>query len=268
MVGIGEVLEGLARQDAAGLRLGLTDLDDLTGGLRAGEVWLITGPPRHGRTLLAVQMAAAAAASGRDTRVLMGVDSEAMYAGRVVATTLRVGLHHAVREWPPPGLRDPADADRVLDLPLELLARSDVSLETALDSAPSRSVVIVDDLDRWTGDPLDAAETVKAWALGSGGSAVLTLPRGWWDADSPAWQAWVRAVDVVLDITMGLDAEAGYAFVRVMHNRRGSMMLGSFHGAYVHSRLEDLDQDPIEGAVPMKIPPSHHIDGGDGPGWD
>lgn len=48
------------RGTMAGISTGLTDLDEKTGGMRSGELWVISGPTSGGKSVLCLQLSAAA----------------------------------------------------------------------------------------------------------------------------------------------------------------------------------------------------------------
>ena len=64
---IGEIDEIVRRGKGAGIMTGLPAFDEQLGGLFPGELTIIAARPRHGKTSLALQMAAHAASTGRVT---------------------------------------------------------------------------------------------------------------------------------------------------------------------------------------------------------
>lgn len=92
-----------------GLSVGLAPLDELTGGLRPGDVWVVEGPAGAGVSMLALQIAAAAAGSGRSAAVVCDHLPVPVQLARLVSQTARVHLSHL---WPPDGLLDPGEHER------------------------------------------------------------------------------------------------------------------------------------------------------------
>jgi hypothetical protein len=263
VVKISEALDSLSKPSRALLTTGLSDLDLLLGGIHHGAVWLVTSPPRHGRSSWAAQLAARAAAEDVQTTVLVGVDGVSATAVKVIAAGTRISQLELSRGRPVMSARDVRLLTRVRGWPLELLSSADTSLARAMAASAPRSLLVVDDLDRWCEDGLDAAEKLKDWALTSGGAAVLTLPCGHATPDSPEWQRWVRVVDVLVDIRKATGDRDGLADLALMHNRRGPTMACEVSAMYFRSQFLDLPP----GGLPHTVALSERIQDIGTPAW-
>jgi KaiC/GvpD/RAD55 family RecA-like ATPase len=67
---------------------GVLDLDQVTSGIRERSVWVVSGPPRAGRSMLGVQLARNLAAAGVPVRILLGRDGAAEVVARFRAGSL------------------------------------------------------------------------------------------------------------------------------------------------------------------------------------
>jgi replicative DNA helicase len=86
MVHVSELLvRDLERVAPPAVATGIVALDSLWGGLLPGRMVLITAPPGEGKTTFAVQLAGAAAVSGRHVRLDCPRESPRATAARLVA---------------------------------------------------------------------------------------------------------------------------------------------------------------------------------------
>jgi replicative DNA helicase len=224
-------------------------MDEMTGGMVRGQVWVVVATPGQGRTALLLQLA------GRYvdlTDELVFVDMPREPVELCVARLLScLGKHplHGV-------LSGDLDVDERLLATRQRLSQSGLALAGAgssphassrdqlLDHAPA--ALFVDDLDLLAGD---TPEQVAEWAA-TGAFVCVSLPRhlvvcgGARDADLDP--GWARVADVVVDIRIhgaGADQSQdrlGEADLSVLKNRRGPLWTSTvaFQGHY--SRFVDL----------------------------
>ena len=103
----------IAQDEIAGLAVrgvptGLARLDELTRGLVPGALWVVLGTSGAGRTVLACQIAASAAASGADTVLLLGGEPTSTATVNILSARSRVPAHHLYT-----GELDPDDRRRL-----------------------------------------------------------------------------------------------------------------------------------------------------------
>lgn len=89
---------------------GLGDLDELTGGIRPGDVWVVEGLAGAGVSMLVLQLAVAGLRSGRSAAVVCGHLPVPVQLARLVSQTARVPVS---RLWPPDGPLDPGERERI-----------------------------------------------------------------------------------------------------------------------------------------------------------
>ena len=195
-------------------RTGIGDLDALLGGVRAGDVWVITGPPRCGRSMLAVQLACSLAAAGSPVRYFLGRDP-------IQETAARFSAHTR-----PARLRETRDAPPAQDEPwlawaLDFVPQPHLHHTNSWDILPGSGdcAVVVDDLDLWRGDPANFLELSRAQARQGNSAVILTIPESALRMDhAPTWQRWVRGADVILGLEPHPD---GDLVLRVLSHRAG-----------------------------------------------
>lgn len=92
------VLADLELRPRSGGRLptGFSELDRLTGGLRPGALWVITGPSGVGKSVLALDLARAACVRGGATTLVVTTEAASGVVRRLLAAECRVPLHHLV----------------------------------------------------------------------------------------------------------------------------------------------------------------------------
>lgn len=234
---------------------GFAHLDDLTGGLRGGQLWLLTGAPGQGVTTLLTQWAAQLAVTHRwRTWFASPRERTDVLAARLVASlahipVLRLLAHdfdtdqqhrvHAVRE-----LLSAAD----LSTTTSRTARSPSADDLAQSTEPF--AYLVDDADLVPSAlPQQLASVAAAGAL-----VVATVPRHVLvqgpEADADLNPDWVRSADVVLEVrTRGLapddpDARAGEAELRVLRHRHGPTATTTVSFQPHYGRFVDLRGEP------------------------
>jgi predicted ATPase len=220
--------------------LGLTELDErLGGGLAVGELWVLTGAPGHGRSMLLTQIAARLALHHRlPSWLVSSRDPSPVVAGRLMAREGRVSLSEVADDLLTGESRDRllAARKRLEAAPLSVFAGADASQywpsEHADEPTGSPRVVLLDD-PRWT-TTSEVGDLTQARALANRGWAVVvTLPRSL-VLSGTSYQSDLReamsAADVVIDVrsselravdaTVAFD-EPGLGALTVLRNRRG-----------------------------------------------
>lgn len=256
--------DALSALSVAGPSVGLKDLDALTRGLLPGSFWVVLASPGAGRTVLACQVAAGAAAAGADTALVLGREPATTAAANMLCARGRVP-EHRMRA----GGLDSAEADRarraaedISGWPLRVLTPADrqwhfsnsVSMPDlehwlAPGAAPGRrvaDVLVLDDLDLLTPRPMgDVLPVLRRWANISGQTTVVTV------AEEPFLDEGVvsalvrREADVAVrlvrpDLHDRHTAHAGEATVDVVRHRNGpsSEIAAAFEGHF--RRFADL----------------------------
>jgi replicative DNA helicase len=229
-----------------GLPTGLARIDEWTGGMVPGQVWVVVAAPGHGRTTLLLQLAARFAAL---TDQLVFVDTPREPSELCVARLLSCLGKHSLA-----AVLAGDDSEEGLDATRQRLAQSGLALSGAeaprgvvrrdqlLDHSPA--ALFVDDVDLVEGA---SPERVAAWAA-TGAFVCVSLPRHLvvrgdrGDLD-PAWS---RVADLMVDIRLhgsGADERQdrlGEADLSVLKNRCGPVWVSTvaFQGFY--SRFVDL----------------------------
>lgn len=193
---------------------GITDLDHCTGGIRDGDVWVVTGPARSGRSILALQFAAKLADAGTPVRLFLGRDPVQEVAARLSAHTGSARLSE--RRAMSVTLDEPWSTWAFDFVPQPHLQTTDDW--SVLPSAGSCAVV-VDDLDLWRGDPVDFLPLARSHARGAGCCVIVTVPDCvLFPAYGGAWQQWVRGADVIVALEPRQD---DYTTLRLLSHRAG-----------------------------------------------
>jgi hypothetical protein len=212
-------------------RTGIEDLDVLLGGMRAGDVWVITGPPRSGRSMLAVQLACSLATAGAPVRYFLGRDP-------IQETVARFSAHTR-----PARLRETRDAPPAPDEPwlawaLDFVPQPHSHHTNSWDvlPGPDDCAVVVDDLDLWRGDPADFLELSRAQARQGNSAVILTIPESALRMDhAPTWQRWVRGADVILGLEPYAD---GDMVIKVLSHRAGPTTAIGVNAIFERVRVE------------------------------
>lgn len=240
MVTIGKVLERLAEPIEPVVYSGVADLDNLTQGVRPGRVWVLTGAPRQGRTMLAAQFARRAAEGGRATTLLAGADDLTYVGALIAAAATRRSLFDALHNWRRfEAAREGAGhLDRIRELSIELTTRRHGTLDEALPRG-RHDFVVIDDADLWGSCALAVVQRVCLWA-GADRAAVVTVPRSLVGPEREDWQEWVRLATVVIQIELGTGDDLGAWHLDVMSNRRGPVGLLETGALCAQARSVDL----------------------------
>lgn len=228
---------------------GLSELDARLGGVAAGELWVLTGAPGQGRSMLLTQLALRLACEHQVPTWLGSTRDPALaVSGRLHAAVARVALNHVVDDRLTAEDRPRLDAATAqLDAaPLRLLAGRFAAgrVLDELVTQPHGDLVAAffDDPD-WSG----------AWDLQSardladrGAAVVVALPRTR-VLDGPAYRCDLHPemslADIVVEVrhtdltAAGLDPvvdQPGHAVLAVLRNRRGPVgsSVAAFQGHY------------------------------------
>lgn len=194
-------------------RTGVSDLDQLLGGIRAGDVWVVAGPPRSGRSMLSIQLAAALADAGSPVRYFLGHDPIHETVSRFRAHTLGEPIEECRG-------RQPSAEEAWLGWSLDFVPdqRTQLTDHQVLPS-PGPCSLVIDDLDLWIGEPTDFLDLARTWVQGTDRAAVITVPEHILrDPDPAIRQRWVRGANVIL--TIGQDTD-GYTRFVIESNRAG-----------------------------------------------
>ena len=209
---------------------GFRELDELTGGMRPGQVWVVVGTPGQGRTTLLTQWATALAGAGdRPVQLVTPRESPQAVASRLLSRAARVSLPHLTnhRLSPTDNERIAAVGSRLDALDLRVFAKGEAVYIPEVDAPRSvnASAVVVDDADRVSGlDPKWVAATAA-----TGVFVLLALPRHrvmvTSDRDADLDPTWADVADVVLEVRhRGLQNGAlrpGEAEFELHYNRWG-----------------------------------------------
>lgn len=253
------------RQRRIGVSTGLVGLDELTGGLVPGVVWIITGAPGVGLSVLARGFAASAALVGRTTTLICARDraeevSAAMVCARGGVSSLGLangaldGFEHdrvarAVQslgatslqisgtpvQWGIPR-RSPAAAAR--GVPEEPL---DVGPLLRHSRAKYAEVVVIDDLDDLTrgSDALTILDVLRTSARLAPLVLIVTLPREAVMVGARPSDRAARAADVIVHLERDdqndrYDPLAGEIDIGVVRNRYGptGRIIAAYQGHY------------------------------------
>jgi hypothetical protein len=214
---------------------GLPTLDQAVGGFRRGQLWVITGAPRTGKSLLAAQFV---------HRLGVEHDFAVSYgsARRVPAATTRARLvalsigrsaseppdHHLPENWPL--TRDREALAWLCAAPIEVALGGGVGLPDESQPAFNTREAIVIDHEDPTGLSVETLAAFRRTA-DSGRIVVLTAPRsqclqpshdsGLGDRGERLHEEWASVSDVILEVIP--NAATGYPeFVRVALNRIGA----------------------------------------------
>lgn len=197
---------------------GSADLDSLTGGIRGGQLWVITGAPGAGKTTLACQIAAHAV-DGATVGFLAGIEGIGV---AVQVEACATGLS----AWE---VRSGSAGERAGRMGSDTTGssqdirfgdRESTTLGEVL-SLPEPKLIVVDDIDLWLLDQLTATQLVKTRCLQAGSAAVVTAPEHTVGPRAPQWQAWVRVAHVIVSVEPDSMERPGIAVLNVLHHRSG-----------------------------------------------
>lgn len=181
-------------------RSGFSDLDHATGGLSAGQVWIVTGAPGQGKSTLLTQWAAQLALDEWQTLLVCPREPRDFTAARLLASTRRIPLLHLHRGHAP--VPDTTDRpDRLLGKPLHIATQGQLTFLDGGDPAdkPSLDAIVIDDADAAAGVwPKRVASLARRGAL-----VVLSMSRHTLLGDEDDQfldEEWAHVADVVIDV--------------------------------------------------------------------
>lgn len=203
-----------------GIDLGMPDLHEVTGGLRPGRPWIVTGRPGQGVSTLLTQWAGRCALLGHETHLYMA-DELPVVRSRLLAAVSRVAVDK---------LDLPSDDDRErLARATEELSNSGLRVEHYAipppDDGRESRVVLVDRLDRFGAcGPRSLRTLVVRGAHVLGGVPRHLIV----DVDGPEPDldpAWADLADVVVDVRhrglLNAAERPGEAELQLLRNRHG-----------------------------------------------
>jgi replicative DNA helicase len=244
--GVSEVNVATGWADVDFVSSGLPDLDDLSGGLRPGSVWLVTGLPGVGRSSWVTQIAARTAATGWPVNVLSCLDDEPAVIRRAVAGLGRVAQHRLRT-----GALDANEAAKRADVLRRLAdaglrvarARRSVTIgciESWLAETTVR-LLVIDDVDLLASDHVeDVVGALACWSRTRSASVLVTLPRHLIPEQSTAARSRLsRLVELAIELQRpdqdaGTTERLGEIDLRVLWHRSGptATLTAAFEGFY------------------------------------
>jgi hypothetical protein len=189
---------------------GLSDLDALTGGIREGDLWVVAGAARCGRTMFAVQVARRAAQQGVPVTFVLGRDPITEVVAQLVSGATREPLN---------SVRTTTDVPKqVSELPIQFEPDAHQRSCTGKRGKPG-SITVVDDLDM-SHDPVDGfLEAPQIQGSTARFTTLVTIPTYVLRREDPAsWQLWARSADVIIELELPEDGESR---INLVMNRRG-----------------------------------------------
>ena len=239
---------------------GIEDLDHLVGGVREGPVWVVTGPGRSGRTALAVQLGAALARAGSPVRFFLGRDPVQEIAARLTAHAQSERLTDS-RSTAPTG------GEPWAHWAWDFVPQPERQHTDDWDVLPAGGpcCLVIDDLDLWSGDPVDFLPLVRAHARGRGCAVILTLPTFRLRRNDPAvWQSWVRGADVIAALD---NSDEGGLWIEILSHRAGPYGTIAVHNYFERARFENAPY-PERARPPVSRVMLEKRDGMDAHDWD
>lgn len=213
---IASLLHGLPQRRPIGVPTGLAELDDLTGGLSPGRVWMLLGTSGAGRSILAGQIALHAAAVAHQSAVLLvGREEPQTVAMNLVSARSGVPARHLAA-----GILSESETVKVdkairglQDAPLSIWCPADGSwsyegatctsdFNVLRDKGRPGRVLVVDDVDLLLDVPLTCLlPALRDWSRRADFTLVLTLPEEGLVVDGRVDATLRRNADVVLRLS-------------------------------------------------------------------
>ena len=232
---------------------GFRVLDDVSGGLQAGRVWIITGVPGQGRTTLLTQWAGALAVEqGWATRLVVPREDARTCGARLIASQVRVPMQHALRgQLSVKELGRIASAGRLREAPLKVRFSSGHGgirdpWWTAEATADQAQAIFIDDVELLP----EALDFIPQWSQ-QGSLVVVSLPRHLLlqdpEIDADLDPTWTAVADVIVEVRhLGLRStdpnriRIGEADLTMLRHRHGPLISCpvAFQGYF--SRFVDL----------------------------
>jgi len=227
-----------------GTPTGLLDLDSVTQGLLASTLWVITGTPGAGRSMLAAQLARRAALpGGATTRLVSGREDRGLVLSYWLAGEARVPLHHLLggNLGPEEATRLEGAQRRLEAAPLAVWTEADdkwvdegchstASFRHQVGSPRQRArVIVADDVDIMLDATLpEMARSLRDWTRRADFTLIVTVPDDQVLDDGRLLPCVAREADVVLRLSpeglfYGDPGREGEADLDVLRNRYGPM---------------------------------------------
>lgn len=222
---------------------GFAAVDEVTGGFVPGQVWIITGAPAQGRSMLALQWALMLCSEhGMRTEFVSVREPTHLVAARLLACAGRIPVSHLWNDELTATDKERLRAAKgvVEAWPLRV---SGPGRTSALTSEPGDwpEAVVCDDADLEAGASPERLASLAA----EGMLMVITLPRAQVVGPDGIDSAWARTADVILEINRPdfVDADSprpGEADLSVLRNRWGPSRraIVAFQGHF--SRFVDM----------------------------
>lgn len=216
-----------------GLTTGLREVDELTGGIRGGDVWLVTAGPQEGRSTLMSQLALRSAMRARwPTWFVSPLEDSAFVAARMLTVQAKIPLHRILRGQVQDSEQPRLTAAREALQAAPLRAMTDHMLPdldrlATVVSKHQHGLVVLDDVSDW-------AEDWPSWLrrLSIGGMAVVAsvphevvVPRSpdSWKLNRTASQAAEVIVDIRTKEIPNWQVRPGEAELHVLQHRHGQV---------------------------------------------
>lgn len=209
---------------------GFVELDQLTGGMARGRVWLVVGRPGEGSTTLIVQWARAIAGRpGEHVQLVTPREFPQAVAARLYSMSGLIPLNRLPTRLDEQAKERREHArERVSGLSLSLYARGEDHFVPEIHptrAAARPTAIVIDDADLVSGV---TPQMVGQWAQ-EGLFVLLSMPRSRVLPDGDDWDVsleWGRAADVILEIQHRQLYEPsllrpGGADLHVRYNRHG-----------------------------------------------
>jgi replicative DNA helicase len=234
---------------------GLTDLDELTGGVQSGALWVVSGTSGVGRSMFLIQLARQAALTARLRTRLVSAREPASYVLHCLLASLGPVALHRLRasrlSEQDQGRLGPARAALAaadLDVDAAVVGSDLPEPESVLAAPEQLDVLLVDDLDLWVPDPVPLLRLLRAYARDTGTAVVVTAPNDVvFDGPGPR-SPWVRLPDMLLelhrpDMIERLSPRAGEIDLILHRHRTGPVatVTCAFQGYY--ARVVDHPSD-------------------------
>lgn len=242
MPGIAEVLDEELMSPRGVCPTGFSRLDTVTGGFRAGQVWLVTAAPGDGRSLLSLQWAIALTRRGVPTRLTSPRQPMWDLRDRVIAHAAGVAVTEVAH-----------DSGRTarIEMAREELRCCPLVVSEALAAPPSAArgdvcALVVDDADLVT-TPADLGSVAHEGAV-----VIASLPLDVVVSNAGLHPAWSRIADVVLQVDTRAWADTDLTVasrLRMLKHRWGPLVDQPVWFEPAYARFRDTYQ-PTTGDTP------------------
>jgi replicative DNA helicase len=231
---------------------GFTELDQLSGGLVPGRMWVVLGRPGEGKTTLLTQWAIALALNSVPVQLVCPREPADRVAARLLSIAGRIPLAGLTydRTHYGPADRLSSAREQIAKLPLWAFSAEERAFipETDPEELPTTSALVIDDADLVSGLTIDRVCEFASRGL----LVVVSLPRhlvAQREGDEPSLApGWARAADVIIDVRhtslpTGPDQlRPGEADLVLLKNRWGPLRTFEVLFQAHYSRFVDLAQ--------------------------